>query len=80
MALSHVQLFAALLPVALQAPLSMGFPRQESWEIILVSGLPLPPPGNLPDPVIKLTSLGSSTLSDKFFTTSTPGGKFILFF
>ena len=31
------------LAVALQAPLSMGFPRQEYW-----SGLPVPPPGDLP--------------------------------
>ena len=37
--------------VARQAPLSMGFSRQESW-----SGLPFPPPGDLPDPGIKLGS------------------------
>ena len=42
--LSHVWLFATLWTVAHQAPLSMGFPRQEYW-----SGLPFPPPGNLPD-------------------------------
>ena len=35
--------------VAHQAPLSMGFPRQEYW-----SGLPFPSPGDLPDPRIKL--------------------------
>ena len=35
-------------PVACQAPLSMGFPRQEYW-----SGLPFPTPGGLPDPGIK---------------------------
>ena len=34
--------------VACQAPLSMGFPQQESW-----SGLPFPSPGDLPDPGIK---------------------------
>ena len=34
--------------VALQAPLSMGFPRQEYW-----SGLPFPSPGDLPDPETK---------------------------
>ena len=34
--------------VAHQAPLSMGFPRQEYW-----SGLPFPPPGDLPDSGIK---------------------------
>ena len=37
--------------VTQQAPLSMGFPRQEYW-----SGLPLPPPGGLPDPGIELRS------------------------
>ena len=34
-----------------QAPLSMGFSRQEYW-----SGLPGPPPGDLPNPEIKLVS------------------------
>ena len=34
--------------VALQAPLSMGFPRQEYW-----TGLPFPSPGDLPDPGVK---------------------------
>ena len=43
--------------VARQAPLSMGFSRQESW-----SGLTCPPPGDLPDPGVKLTSLMSSVL------------------
>ena len=38
--------------VAHQAPLSMGFPRQEYW-----SRLPFPPPGDLPDPGIKPMSL-----------------------
>ena len=41
---SHVQLFATLWTVAHKAPLSMGFPSQEYW-----SGLPCPPPGDLPD-------------------------------
>ena len=36
------------------APLPMGFPRQEYW-----SGLPFPPPGDLPDPGIELMSLAS---------------------
>ena len=45
---SRVQLFVTLWPVAHQAPLSMGFSRQEYW-----SGLPCPPPGDLPDPGIK---------------------------
>ena len=42
--LSLVQLFATPWTVALQAPLSMEFPRQEYW-----SGLPFPPQGDLPD-------------------------------
>ena len=41
---SHVQLFATPWTVAHQAPLSMVFSRQEYW-----SGLPFPPPGDLPD-------------------------------
>ena len=48
---SHVQLFATPWTVACQAPLSMGFSRQENW-----IGLPCPPPGDLPDPVIEPTS------------------------
>ena len=43
--LSHVRLFATPWTVALQAPLSMGFSKQEYW-----SGLPFPSPGDLPDP------------------------------
>ena len=38
--------------IARQAPLSMGFSTQEYW-----SGLPCPPPGNLPDPGIEPVSL-----------------------
>ena len=45
---SHVQLFATLWTIAHQAPLSMGFSRQEYW-----SGLPCPPPGDHPDPGIQ---------------------------
>ena len=48
---SHVQLFGTLWTVACQAPLSMGFSRQENW-----SGLPWPTPGDLPDPGIKPVS------------------------
>ena len=43
-----VQLFVTLWTVTKKAPLSMKFPRQESW-----SGLPCPPPGSLPDPGIE---------------------------
>ena len=46
--LSHIQVFATSWTVALQAPLSMGFCRQEYW-----SGLPCLPPGDLPDPGVK---------------------------
>ena len=50
-------LFATPWTVAHQAPLSMGFSRQEYW-----SGLPFPPPGDPPDPEIKPTSPGSPAL------------------
>ena len=45
---SHVWLFTTPWTVAHQAPLSMEFSRQEYW-----SGLPVPSPGDLPDPGIK---------------------------
>ena len=54
---SHVQLFVTLWTVACQVPLSLGFSRQEYW-----SGLPCPPPGNLPNPGIKPKSLTSPAL------------------
>ena len=46
--LSRVQLFSTPWTVAYQAPLSMGFSRQEYW-----SGLPFPSPEDLPDPGIE---------------------------
>ena len=46
--LSRVQPFVIPWTVTNQAPLSMGFPRQEHW-----SGLPFPSPGDPPDPGIK---------------------------
>ena len=46
--LSHVQLFVIPWTVAHKTPLSMGFFRQEYW-----SGLPSPPPGDLPNPGIE---------------------------
>ena len=49
--LSRVRRFATPCIIALQAPLSMGFSRQEYW-----SELPCPPPRDLPDPGIKPTS------------------------
>ena len=54
-----------LSTVACQAPLSMGFSRQEYWR-----GLPCPPPGDLLDPRIKPVSLVSPALAGWFFTTS----------
>ena len=45
--------------------LSMGFSRQEYW-----SGLPFPPPGDLPNAGIEPTSLMSSALAGRFFITS----------
>ena len=62
---SHVRLFATLSTVAHQAPLPMGFSRQEYYR-----GLPCPPPGDLPNPGIKSTSLTSPALTGGFFTTS----------
>ena len=54
--------FVTLWTVALQAPLPMGFFRQESW-----SGLPLPPPGDLPSPGTEPTTLASPALAGRFF-------------
>ena len=65
--LSRVQLFVILWTVAHQAPLSMGFSRQEYW-----SGLPFPPPGTLPDPGFKSIIL-SPALAGGFFTAEPPG-------
>ena len=55
--LNRVRLFATPCTVARQAPLPMGFPRQESW-----SELPFPPPGHLPDSGIEPTSPAASAL------------------
>ena len=63
--LSHVQLFATLWTVACQASLSMGFSRQEHC-----SGLPLPTPGDLPNPGIGHTP---PVLAGRFFTTEPLG-------
>ena len=60
----HVQLFETQWMAAHPAPLSMGFPRQEYW-----SGLPLPSPGDLPDPGVKTTLLKSPALAGMFFIT-----------
>ena len=56
--------FANPWTAAYQAPLSMGFSRQEYW-----SGLPFPSPGNLPNPGIKPPS---PALPGRFFTSEPP--------
>ena len=61
----YVWLFAALWTVAYQAPVSMGFWRQEYW-----SGLPFPSPLDLSDPGIKPVF---SWITGRFFTTELPG-------
>ena len=53
--------------VACQAPLSMGFPKQEYW-----NGLSFPPPGDFPDPGIKFESPKSLASAGRFFTTEPP--------
>ena len=55
--------------VAHQAPLPLEFSRQENW-----SGLPFPPPGDLPDPGIEPKSLVSPALAGRFFTISATRG------
>ena len=62
---SCVWLFATLWTVAHQAPLPMGFSRQEYW-----SALPFPPPGDLSDPRIEPASVTSPALAGRFFTTN----------
>ena len=64
--LSRVPLSAAPWTVAHQAPLSMGFSRQESW-----SELPIPPPGDLSNAGIEPMSLASH--AGRFFTAEPPG-------
>ena len=59
--LSHVQLFSTLWIIVCHAPLSMEFSRQEYW-----CGLPVPTPGDLPDPGIEPTFLASSALAGGF--------------
>ena len=49
-----------------------SFSRQEYW-----SGLPFPPPGDLPDPGIEPESLDSLALAGQFFTQATPGKPYI---
>ena len=62
----HVWCSVTRWTVAYQAPLSMGFSRQEYWRV-----LPCPPPGDLPDPGTETESLTSPTLAGGFFTANT---------
>ena len=62
-----VQCCATLWTIVRQAPLSMGFSRQEYW-----SGLPFPPPWALPDSGSKPSSI-CPALAGGFFTMETPG-------
>ena len=57
--------------VACQAPLSIGFPRQEYW-----SGLSFPFPGDLPNPWMESTS---PELAGRFFIAESPGKHYILY-
>ena len=56
-----------LWTIAHQAPLSVGFSRQEYW-----GALPCPSLGNLPNPGIKPVSVTSPVLEGRFFTTGLP--------
>ncbi|CAI9176201.1 unnamed protein product [Rangifer tarandus platyrhynchus] len=65
---SCLTLFLASWAATHQVPLSMEFSRQEYW-----SGLPLPSPGDLPDPGMEPTTPVSHSLAGEFFTTASPG-------
>ena len=65
---SPVRLFATPWTVTHQAPLSIGFSRQEPW-----SGLPCPPAGDLPDTGIESVTSCSSSFAGEFFTSEPPG-------
>ena len=64
---SHDRLLATPWTAALQAPLSMGFSRQEYW-----SGWPSPPPGALPHPGMEPASPVAPALAGGLFTTGGP--------
>ena len=64
----RVCVLSPVQPLASQAPLSMGFPRQECW-----SGLPFLPPRDLPDPGTEPMSVTYLALTGVFFTTGLPG-------
>ena len=68
---SCIWLFATPWTIDHQTPLSMGFSRQEYW-----SGLPVPPPGDLPNPGIEPMSPVFPALADGLFVTEPPGKPF----
>ena len=70
---SRVQLFATPWTVALQAPLSMAFSRQEYW-----SGLPCPPPRDLPDPGMEASSPLAPALQADSLLLSHQGSPFVM--
>ena len=63
---SRVRLFSTPWTVVRQAPLSVGFSRQEYW-----NGLPFPPPGDLPNPGTESVSPKFPALTGRLLTTST---------
>ena len=67
--------FATPWTTARQAPLSTGFSRQDNW-----NGLPCPPPGDIPDPGIKPTSLKSPALAGMSLPLLPPGKPYIYIF
>ena len=67
--LSHVQLFETPSTVALQAPVSVRFPRQEYF-----SGLPFASPGDLPDPEM---DPGSPALQADSLLSEPPGKPYL---
>ena len=62
--------FATPWTVARQAPLPVGFYRQEQW-----SGLPFPSPGDLPNPGIKPSSPALHSMVSRALLTTEPPGK-----
>ena len=67
--------FATAWTVARQAPLSMGFSRQEYW-----NGLPFPSPGVSPSPRITPASPESPALAGRFLTAELPRKAYLCFF
>ena len=66
--LSRVPLYVTLWTVIRQTPLSMGVFWQEDW-----SGLPFPPPWDIPNSSTELMSPATPALASRFFTSAPPG-------